>query len=113
MHSATVTVLRPNATGYDRFGEPIEGQPTPETVSGVLIEPIEASSLEAERPDGVRVAYRVHFPKGYTSSVRGCDITLSGDYSGTYRVSGDFLTYMSENTPGRWNKYAEIGIVYG
>lgn len=109
--STTVTVLRPTTTGAtDPFGAPVEGEPVEETVDGVLLTPGETSDLDASRPDGVRVAYTVHFPKGYGKPLRGCSVVIEGK---SYRVIGDPKPYMDEGTPGPWNMTAEVGAVDG
>lgn len=103
-----VDVLRPVAGATDRFGLPTETYATPETVDDVLVAPGAAADMEAARPDGVVVALTLHFPKGYTSSLRGCKVVVGAPYSGTYRVIGDPQPYMDENTPTRWNRPVEV-----
>lgn len=109
--STSVTVLRQNPTGStDPFGAPVEGEPAKEAVDGVLLTPGATSDLDASRPDGVRVAYTVHFPKGYGKSLRGCSVVIEGK---PYRVIGDPKPYMDEWTPGPWNMAAEVEAVDG
>lgn len=107
----TVTVLRPNLTGAtDPFGDPVEGEPVEEAVGGVLITPGATADLDASRPDGVRVAYTIHFPKGYGKSLRGCSVVIGGK---PYRIVGDPKPYMDEGTPGPWAMAAEVEAVDG
>lgn len=107
----TVTVLRPNPTGAaDPFGAPVEGESVEEAVDGVLVTPGATADLDPSRPEGVRVAYTVHFPKGYDKSLRGCSVVIGGK---VYRVIGDPKPYMADGTPGPWDMAAEVEVVDG
>ena len=107
----SVTVLRPNPTGAtDPFGAPVEGAPVEEAVGGALVTPGATADLDASRPEGVRVAYTVHFPKGYSDSLRGCSVVIGGR---TYRVIGDPKPYMEAGTPGPWGLSVEVEAVDG
>lgn len=109
----TVTVLRPTAQRPDRFGNVTYGTPTSETVDNVLIAPGATSDLEAGRPEGVQVAYTLHFPKTYSASLEGCSVVLPAPWSGTYRVIGDPSPYMDENTPTPWHMPVEVEAAHG
>lgn len=107
----SVTVLRPNSTGgTDPFGAPVEGEPVEEAVGGVLVTPGATADLDPSRPEGVRVAYTVHFPKGYGKSLRGCSMVIDGE---TYRVIGDPKPYMGDGVPGPWDMPVEVEAVDG
>lgn len=107
----SVTVLRPNPTGStDPFGAPVEGGSVEEAVDGVLLTPGATADLDASRPEGVRVAYTVHFPKGYGKPLRGCSVVIGGK---PYRIIGDPKPYMDEGTPGPWDMAAEVEAVDG
>lgn len=109
--STSVTVLRPNPTGAtDPFGAPVEGEPVEEAVDGALVTPGATADLDASRPEGVRVAYTVHFPKGYGKSLRGCSVVIGGE---GYRVIGDPKPYMGDGVPGPWDMAAEVEAVDG
>lgn len=109
--STSVTVLRPNPTGAtDPFGAPVEGEPVEEAVDGVLVTPGATADLDPSRPDGVRVAYTVHFPKGYGKTLRGCSVVIEGK---PYRVIGDPKPYMDGGTPGPWDMAVEVEAVDG
>ena len=111
----TVTVLRPSAATADRFGNEVPGAAVPETVDNVLVSSGPTDDLEASRREGVVVALTLHFPKGYTESLRGCSVALTGEYEGTYRVIGDRAPYMVENCPEGvpWNRPVEVEAVHG
>lgn len=104
----TVTVLRPSVVGTDRLGNPVPGEPGAEQVGNVLVAPGPTADMEASRPEGVTVAYTLHFPKAYAGSLRGCYVRLPQPWSGTYRVVGDPRPYMDENTPGSWDRPVEV-----
>lgn len=111
----TVTVLRPNFDGTDRFGEPVEVEPTAETVDNVLIAPGATDDLEASRPDGVRVDLTLHFPKTYNQDLRGCTVMLPAPWANEkgYRVIGEPKPYMDANTPTKWHMPVEVVAVHG
>lgn len=109
---ASVVVHSPIAGVADRFGNAIETW-TDSTVDDVLIVPGATADLEASRPEGVRVAYTLHFPKSFIGSLEGCKITLSAPYGGTYRVIGNPGAYMDENTPTPWHMAVEVEAAHG
>ena len=110
IRGVSITVLRPTCGGRDRFGDAAEGVPKPETVDDVLIAPGgEAGStedLEAARTDGDSLSLQVHFPKGYTAELRGCELMLPEPWArfNPYRVVGQPMPYIDANTPTRWNR---------
>ena len=109
---ATVTVYTPYQDGTDRFNNVVYGL-TGADVSDVLVVPGATDFLEASRPEGVQVAYTLHFPKTFSGSLEGCSVELHDPYSGTYKVVGDPKPYMVENTPTRWNMPVEIEAAHG
>ena len=104
----TVTVKRPCTPTADRFGNLIPGAPTAEPVADVLVSPGATEGLEASRPEGVAVAFTLHFPKPYAASLRGCTVSLPEPWAGEYRVIGDPRPYQAANTPTRWWLTAEV-----
>lgn len=113
MHTTTVTVHRPTVTGTDRLGNPVTTWADPETVSGVLVAPSVTSDMEAARPDGITVALTLHFPKGYTASLAGCEVTLPAPWSDRYRVIGEPTAYVAANTPGPWDRPVDVEVAHG
>jgi hypothetical protein len=109
----TVTVIRPNVKGTDRFGNPVYGEPTRETVDGVLVAPGATADLDASRPEGATVDFTLHFPKGYTNSLEGCSVELPAPWAGLYWVVGSPYPYMDENTPTPWHMPVEVGRAHG
>lgn len=108
IRGVSVKVTSPSgATGTDRFGNAIHVLST-DTVDNVLVSPGATSDLDASRPEGVTVAYTLHFPKGYTASLRGAYVELPAPWSGTYRVVGDPRCYIDENTPTPWHTPVEV-----
>lgn len=85
----------------------------PEEVRGVLVAPGATKELEAEREDGVSVAFTLHFPKSYEKGLRGCKVKLPKPWGGTYRVIGDPKPYMDVNTPTRWHMPVEVEAAHG
>lgn len=108
----SVTVHSPSSTETDRFGNPIVTF-ADETVNDVLVSPGATQDLEASRPDGVKVAYTLHFPKTFTGALEGCEITLPDPWAGRYRVVGAPGRYIDANTPTRWNMPVEVEAAHG
>lgn len=113
IRGVSVTVSRPGKAVRDRFGNDVPGTPVTETVAGVVIAPGATDDMEASRPEGVTVAYTLHFPKTYTASLEGCSVTLPAPWAGDYRVVGDPRPYMDANTPGEWNRPVEVEEAHG
>ena len=98
----TIEVQRPIKGAADRFGNETTTYQR-ERVCNVLVSPGSTSDMEAARPDGVTVAYTLHFPKTFTGSLKGCEIELPAPWSGVYRVIGDPREYIDANTPTKWH----------
>lgn len=113
IRGVTVTVKRPGAGTADRFNNIVPGTPTVETVDNVLVAPGATSDLEASRPEGVRVAYTLHFPKTYTDSLEGCTVVLPAPWAGEYKVIGDPRSYIDANTPTSWHIPVEVEAAHG
>lgn len=109
----SVTVQRPVMGAKDRFGNATKTYTT-ETVDGVLVVPGAAMEIEAARPEGVVIAYTLHFPKTYVESLEGCIVTLPAPWSGDYRVVGNPGQYMAANTPALpWGMPVEVEAAHG
>lgn len=113
MRGRTVTVLRPVAAGTDRLGNPVFGEPAEETVENVLVVPGASSDMDASRPEGVHVAFTLHFPKTYTSPLEGCEVVLPAPWTDTYRVIGEPFPYPNELTPTPWHMAVELEAAHG
>ena len=103
----SVTVKRPSSTANDRFGNAVITY-TEETVDNVLVSPGTTMDMEAARPEGVTVAYTLHFPKTFTGDLQGCLIVLPAPWAGTYRVVGAPGAYIDANTPTPWHMPVEV-----
>ena len=119
MIGVAVTVEHPtraiadNVEQFDRFGNPVYGNPVTETIADVLVSPGATSDLEAARPEGVIVDYTLHFPRGYSGNLEGCIVTLPAPWSQTCRVIGNPKPYIAANTPTRWNLPVEVEVCHG
>lgn len=105
----SVQVLRFVDVGTDDMGEPVQEWQS-ETVEDVLFAPSSTENLDVERPNGDEVVVTFHFPKTYTSSLRGCRIVYAGE---TFAVQGDPKGYMIDNCPTRWNRPVTAQVCYG
>lgn len=113
IRGVTVNVLRPGAPELDRLGNEVPSEPSEEAVEDVLVSPGATKDLEAARPEGVTVAYTLHFPKTYQNDLEGCLVQLPGPWLGTYRVVGKPGPYIGANTPTRWHMPVEVEAAHG
>lgn len=97
----------------DRLGNPTVIYGTPVTVENVLVAPSTTNDMEAARPEGVTVAYTLHFPKTFTESLEGCLVTLPAPWGGTYRVVGDPMPYIDVDTPTPWDRQVDVEAAHG
>lgn len=99
----------------DAFGNDMERYGAPVTVKGVAVQPGPCAELDSTRPEGVRVALTLHFPKTWTGSLRGAKVALTGPWEGEYRVIGDPKPYDGANCPPDvpWNMPVEVEAVDG
>lgn len=113
IRGVAVTVNRKVATATpDRFNNVVYGV-TGEQVDNVLVAPGSTSLLDASRPEGVSVAYTLHFPKTYTDSLEGCEIVLPAPWAGSYWVIGDPRQYIDVDTPTDWDRPVEVAAAHG
>lgn len=96
----------------DRFGNVIYTS-SKTVVDDVLVSPGSTSDLDASRPEGVEVAYSLHFPKTFNGELEGCDIVLPSPWGGTYHVIGKPKPYIDANTPTRWHIPCEVEAAHG
>ena len=109
----TITAQLPITWHYDRYNNKVVDEYNDITVNNVLIVPGATTDLEASRPEGVRVAFTLHFPKTFTGSLEYALVTLPEPYGGTYRVIGNPRPYMEANTPTPWNMPVEVEEIHG
>ena len=110
--SETVTVWHPTISYDERMDPVITWEP--ETVEGMLFDsPTTEDVDETMRAFGVRAAYRMHVPKTYTASLRGCKVTRARDGQDPpeYFVAGD--PQALPWSPQPWNRAAIVGWVDG
>lgn len=106
----TVTVLLRRKTGEDRYHDPVWSY-EPVDIQDVIVAPGPTKELEAERPEGARVVYTLHFPKTFSEDLTGARVSLRGE--DPYEIVGTPRRYTSENTPGRHWLAAEVVRVDG
>jgi hypothetical protein len=113
LRGRTVSVALRDGTDRDSFGNEIESYAEPVDVANVLVARGACEDLDSSRPEGVRVALTLHFPKTWTGRLRGAKVTLTGEYAGSYSVIGDPMPYQAELCPGDWNMPVEVEAVDG
>lgn len=99
-----VSQLVPGAV--DRLGNPTDVHSAPKRVDNVVVVPSTDDEVDATRPDGIRVIYTLHFPRGYGQNLRGAIVTVRGD---ELRVIGDPKPYTEANVPGPWTMPVKVG----
>ena len=114
LSGVSVDVLTPVEGERDRFGN-VTATYERETVSDVLVVPGATADLEAGRPEGVQVAFTLHFPKTFTGTLEGCEIELPSPWNAgnPYKAIGAPAPYMDANTPTRWNRQVEVEAANG
>ncbi len=110
MKTTDIVVLRPQSSGRDRMNQKVNNWIEEKDPVPVIAAPGSSAELDASRPEGVRVAWTLHFPKSYTGSLLGCKVRFAQN---EYRVIGDPQPYMPENTPGMFNRPVEVEAVDG
>lgn len=110
MLGETVTVWRKSQTGTDCMGEPAFSWEA-EEVCNCLVRPLSGGDLaDALRPDGVRAAYEIAFPKDYEGrgDLRGCKVTFRDmDEGQALLISGS--PGITRPCPTEWDTTAEAG----
>lgn len=102
----TVVVHRDIQTGEDAHGEPIV-ETVQESVGNVLVAPGPRADIpDVFRPDGVMVAFNLHFPKPYAADLTGARISVRGQ--DPLEVIGSPAPYTLENTPTLWWMPVEV-----
>lgn len=110
MRGETVVVAYPETVGVDDLGAEVREVREVE-VGNVLVCPGATSDLsDSARPDGVRVAYTLHFPKAFTGSLRGCKVAVRGEW---LNVVGDPKPYALESCPTDWCMPVEVSSTHG
>ena len=105
MIGETVLVERQQVTGVDRLGQPVVGWVS-ESVENVLVAPGPRADLGPDRPNGARVVWNLHFPKGYPATLAGARVRVRGGEP--LLVIGDPQHYTEDNTPGEWSMPCEV-----
>lgn len=107
-----VSVERPVLGPEDPHGNPVKTWSAAEIVSNVLVAPGPRNDLaDPARPDGDRVEWTLHFPKGYPATLRGARISVRG--GAPLNVKGDPQHYTAANTPGEWSMPVELWRIDG
>jgi len=102
----SVVVHRDIQTGEDAHGEPIVETVT-EDVENVLVAPGPRADIpDVFRPEGVTVAFNLHFPKPYDTDLSGARISVRGQEP--LDVIGSPEPYTLANTPTLWWMPVEV-----
>jgi len=110
IRGVTVSVELRDRSARDSFGNDAEAYQPPVDVPDVLVEGGSCSELDATRPEGVKVAYTLRFPKAWTDPMRGARVTLPAPFGwgNPYKAVGALTLLIEGNVPGRWNGTLEV-----
>lgn len=93
----------------DELGEVIEQSKTTLTVDA-LVCPTTSADLSAERPNGDKIDFRIHFKRDFDKCLRGAFVEVRGLRC---RVLGDPQRLTDENTPTDFNLSANVEVCNG
>ena len=93
----------------DDLGEVVQQRETMQTVDA-LVCPTTSSDLAAERPNGDKVDFRVHFKRDFDACLRGAFVEVRGLRC---RVLGDPVRLTDGNTPTDFNLSANVEVCRG
>lgn len=106
-----ITFTKQVADGTDSLNDPT--YTTQEiTVDDCLVAPITepANARETQALEQSRDQVRVHLPKTNTQDISDSTFIYQGK---TFKVDSASVSFMNENTPGRWNTYFRAECVNG
>lgn len=112
MRAPTVTlkVRRRVPKVSDPFGAPVSAWSDPDEVAGCLFAPGAPEGISADRPNGATVAATAHFPRGYSGTLRGAQVSADG--TTWLSVIGDPVGF-PDAVPGPWLTYVLLETTEG
>ena len=112
IRGVTVSVELRQRGARDALGNEVEAYAEPVDVPNVLVQPGPTADLDASRPEGVAVAFTLHFPKTWEGDLRGARVSLPApwEWGNPYRVAGVPMRYDPQNCPPLvpWNMAVEV-----
>jgi hypothetical protein len=104
----TVNFRIPGESVINDFGEEISSYSN-EVVSGCLLSPISSEDMVFPNVRQDKTTVRVDLPKIFLKSVSNAELTFENTNSyldgRKFKVVGNTVGFMPENTPGRWNRF--------
>jgi hypothetical protein len=111
MKGITLTFTKRVAMGFDEMRNPTTVNTTIEVADCLIApiaEPVSAREQQAMHQNKDQV--RIHLPKDCTDDVSDSELTWDGK---VFRLDGDSVVFMAENTPTRWNRYFRAEAING
>ena len=105
MRGESVIVITRTETGRDGGNAPIYSDSETTVTNGLVAPGTRSDVIDSNRPEGVDVAYNLHFPKTFTGSLRGLRVKVRGE---AFHIIGDPQPYQTNLTPGKWNRPVEV-----
>lgn len=109
MQGITLTFERRIQTGTDAFNNPtftVEEVEVEDCLIAPVTEP--ATAREQQAINQARDQVRIHLPKAFTGNVSGSRVEWDGKL---FELDSDSVSFMSDNTPTRWNRYVRAECV--
>lgn len=106
----TVTVETKVVAGKDTHGNAVYELISAD-VSNVLIAVGATTEVaDGNRENGVKVVYKLYFPKTFGGSLEGARINVYGEW---FDVIGDPRPWLNPMTPTEWNRVVEVTAYHG
>jgi hypothetical protein len=104
----TVNFRIPGEPVINDFGEEVS-EYSNEVVSGCLFSPISSEDMIFPKVQQDKTTVRIDIPKTFLKSLSNAELTFENTNSyldgRTFKVVGNTVGFMPENTPGRWNRF--------
>lgn len=110
INGITLTFVHKIKTGEDGMNNPVFNTENVE-VDDCLVAPVVPSAApEQQAMTQTRGQIEIHLPKTFTGDIGGSTVDWDGQ---TYRVDNSGAKFMTENTPGRWNRFFRAEVIRG
>lgn len=94
--NVTATIERPDPGGLDQYGDPVEGDDSPQThgLANCTVAPRVSSETTDRAREGVVIGLTLYCPPGTDVARDDVVVIEAGPHAGRYRVDGE---------PGTWD----------
>jgi hypothetical protein len=110
INGTTLTFKRKVEAGTDGMNNPVFNTEDVDVADCLVAPIVPSAAAEQQAMTQTRGQIEIHLPKVFTGDVGGSTVDWDGD---TYRVDNDGAKFMTENTPGRWNRFFRAEVIRG